>query len=73
MRPLLLDCIEGCPHAIGEGASSTGQDEAVAATPAVDVLVRSGTAYRLHEYTHDPAAPTAGRQRRRSGQSQRES
>ena len=27
-----------------------------AATPAVDVLVRSGIAYRLHEYTHDPAA-----------------
>jgi len=29
----------------------------MAATPAVDVLVRSGTAYRLHEYTHDPSAP----------------
>jgi Cys-tRNA(Pro)/Cys-tRNA(Cys) deacylase len=26
------------------------------ATPAVDVLVRTGTAHRLHEYTHDPAA-----------------
>jgi Cys-tRNA(Pro)/Cys-tRNA(Cys) deacylase len=29
----------------------------VAATPAVDVLIRSGTAYRLHEYIHDPSAP----------------
>ena len=26
------------------------------ATPAVEVLVSSGTAHRLHEYTHDPAA-----------------
>ncbi|MGD0441553.1 MAG: Cys-tRNA(Pro) deacylase [Acidimicrobiales bacterium] len=26
------------------------------ATPAVDVLVRSATAHRLHEYSHDPAA-----------------
>ena len=29
----------------------------MAATPAVEVLVRSGTAHSLHEYTHDPAAP----------------
>jgi Cys-tRNA(Pro)/Cys-tRNA(Cys) deacylase len=29
----------------------------VVATPAVEVLVRSGTAHRLHEYTHDPSAP----------------
>ena len=29
----------------------------MAATPAVDLLVRSGVAHRLHEYTHDPAAP----------------
>ena len=27
----------------------------MAATPAVDFLVRSGIAHRLHEYTHDPA------------------
>ncbi len=26
------------------------------ATPAVDFLVRSGIAHRLHEYVHDPAA-----------------
>jgi len=29
----------------------------MAASPAVDVLVRSGTAHRLHEYIHDVAAP----------------
>ena len=29
----------------------------MAATPAVDFLVRSGIAHRLHEYTHDPAMP----------------
>ena len=28
----------------------------MAATPAVDVLVGSSTAHRLHEYIHDPAA-----------------
>jgi hypothetical protein len=29
----------------------------MAPTSAVDVLVRSGTASRLPEYTHDPSAP----------------
>ena len=28
----------------------------MAATPAVDALIRRGTAHSLHEYTHDPAA-----------------
>jgi Cys-tRNA(Pro)/Cys-tRNA(Cys) deacylase len=35
----------------------SGQDCVMAASPAVDVLVRSGTAHRLHEYIHDVAAP----------------
>jgi len=34
----------------------------MAATPAVDVLVRSGTNYRLYEYTHDPAASSFGQE-----------
>jgi Cys-tRNA(Pro)/Cys-tRNA(Cys) deacylase len=28
----------------------------VAATPAVEVVLRSGVAHRLHQYTHDPSA-----------------
>jgi len=39
------------------GASLTSHDGAMAATPAVDVLSRSGATYQLHEYKHDPAAP----------------
>ena len=38
------------------------------ATPAVEVLVSSGTAHRLHEYTHDPAASYGREQRKRSEQ-----
>jgi Cys-tRNA(Pro)/Cys-tRNA(Cys) deacylase len=34
----------------------------VAATPAVEVLIRAGVTYWLHEYAHDPAAASYGRE-----------
>lgn len=38
------------------------EDGAVAATPAVDALVRAGVVHRVHEYAHDPTVASYGRE-----------